>query len=101
MALHIGKLEQRAEGMAVTFPPLLERGSSTFKDDLVLRLKRQGKRVIYIGDGSYDFKAALASDLAFAVKGSKLARLCQREGIAFTEFLDFAEVVQSLARSLG
>jgi 2-hydroxy-3-keto-5-methylthiopentenyl-1-phosphate phosphatase len=101
ISLHVGKLELKEGRMAVTFPPLLERGSSCFKDDLVLRLKRQGIKVIYIGDGSYDFKAARASDLAFAVRGSKLAQLCRREGVAFTEFQDFSEVVESLVRSLG
>jgi len=100
IGLYAGKLELKEGRMAVIFPPLLERDSSCFKDDLVLRLKRQGKMVIYIGDGTYDFKAARASDIAFAVRGSKLARLCRRERVPFTEFQDFAEVVESLARSL-
>lgn len=101
IALHIGKLEETSGRMEVTYPPLLESGSSCFKDDLVMRLKRLGKRVIYMGDGTFDFKAARASDLAFATRGSKLARLCRKEGIPFTEFQDFAEVVDSLSRALG
>lgn len=101
IGLHIGKLEDAGGRMEVTYPPLLESGSSCFKDDLVIRLRRLGKRVIYMGDGTFDFKAARASDLAFATSGSKLARLCRKEGVAFTEFQDFAEVVDSLAGALG
>lgn len=101
VGLHVGKLRYAKGGMAVSFPPLRQKGSLSFKDDLVLRLKCEGKRVVYIGDGSYDFKAALASDLAFAVRGSKLARLGREGGGGFYEFEDFAEVVEILTRHLG
>jgi 2-hydroxy-3-keto-5-methylthiopentenyl-1-phosphate phosphatase len=101
ISLHVGDIELKEGHMEITFPPLMEEGSSCFKDDLVIRLKRQGIRVIYIGDGSYDFAAARASDIAYAVKGSKLALLCQKHGVAFTEFQDFHEVVESLTRALG
>ncbi len=56
--LHVGELRTKDGRMLATFPPLLEQGSLCFKDDLVLRLKRHGKRVIYIGDGTYDLRAA-------------------------------------------
>jgi len=101
IGLYVGKLRCTEGGMIVSFPPLRQKESLSFKDDLVMRLRCEGKRVVYIGDGSYDFRAASASDLAFAVRGSKLARLGREGGCGFCEFEDFAEVVQVLARHLG
>lgn len=101
VGLHAGEIGLVGGRMAIAFPPLLEKGSTCFKDDLVLQLKRQGRRVIYLGDGSSDFHAARASDLAFAIKGSTLSRLCREEGVAVTEFQIFAEVVEALAGALG
>lgn len=99
--LWVGRLLFTNGTTIVSFPPLAKVGSASFKDDLVLRLKDEGKRVVYIGDGSYDFKAALSSDLAFAVRGSKLARLSREGSKGFYEFDDFAEVVEVLTLRLG
>jgi 2-hydroxy-3-keto-5-methylthiopentenyl-1-phosphate phosphatase len=55
-----------------------------------------GARRVYIGDGPSDFEPARHCDRAFAVQGSKLARLCQDAGVACTEFTRFDEVIRDL-----
>jgi 2-hydroxy-3-keto-5-methylthiopentenyl-1-phosphate phosphatase len=99
--LHAGRVSFIEGGISISFPPLEKEGSISFKDDLVLKLKGEGKRVIYIGDGTYDFRAAIASDITFAVRGSKLAKLGLEGGLNFHEFDDFSQVVGVLAFRLG
>lgn len=101
IGLHIGRTSFTGGRMTVSFPPLTRGGSVCFKDDLVMGIKDEGKRVAYIGDGSSDYKAALHSDVPFAVKGSRLARLFLDGGRSFHEFDDFAQVVEALAPRLG
>jgi 2-hydroxy-3-keto-5-methylthiopentenyl-1-phosphate phosphatase len=54
--------------------------------------------VIYIGDGSGDFDAAKEADYVFAVKDSKLAKLCQSYRVPFKPITDFQEVVEEIRR---
>ncbi len=62
--------------------------------------RKQGKRVVYIGNGLGDYPAARAADLSFAIKGSRLAELCKSGGVACMEITDFQEVVESLRDSV-
>jgi 2-hydroxy-3-keto-5-methylthiopentenyl-1-phosphate phosphatase len=55
-----------------------------------------GARLVYIGDGPSDLAPARRCDSVFAVRGSKLARLCARERIACTEFSSFDDVTLAL-----
>jgi 2-hydroxy-3-keto-5-methylthiopentenyl-1-phosphate phosphatase len=55
-----------------------------------------GARLVYIGDGPSDLEPARRCDVVFAVRGSTLARLCRKEGIAFTEFSRFEDVTTAL-----
>jgi 2-hydroxy-3-keto-5-methylthiopentenyl-1-phosphate phosphatase len=87
------------DGVTLTFPELLDQSSSNFKDDLVRSHKRNGERVVYIGNGLGDFPAAQISDLAFAIEGSRLAELCRIRGLACEEFTDFKQVVDSITGS--
>ena len=50
---------------------------------------------IYIGDGSNDFCGAKNSDLVFARR--RLAELCSRDGIEFTPFEDFHQVLEGMS----
>jgi len=83
-------------GIKFTFPKLFYAMSVSFKDDLVRYNKKQGKRVVYIGDGLADYHAARNADFSFAIKGSKLAELLRREGIPYKEISDFQEVVETI-----
>ena len=84
------------EGVALTFPELFDRNSTNFKDDLVKHYRNLGKKVVYIGNGFGDYPAARIADLAFAIKGSRLAELCKTGGIPCDEITDFQEVVDSI-----
>lgn len=69
-----------------------------FKAHVVTRLRtgRGEEPIAFIGNGLNDFAAATMCDRIFAVGSSGLARLCQREGVAFTEFTTFGQVVAAL-----
>jgi 2,3-diketo-5-methylthio-1-phosphopentane phosphatase len=83
-------------GYTLTFPEVLASSSTNFKDDLVRREKRSGTRVAFVGNGFGDLSAAKESDLAFAIKGSRLAELCLRHGVPHKEIDDFSQVVDTL-----
>lgn len=60
------------------------------------RAEDPSRPVVYIGDGRLDFEAARRSDRVFAVDGSTLARLCARNGVPFTPFETFQDVLRAL-----
>lgn len=74
---------------------------SDFKEVVVHQQQQQGRRVVFVGDGSTDFNAARSADLVFA--RDKLLAHCRREGIPCTPFDTFADVQAPLAalRTLG
>jgi len=57
---------------------------------------KRGKKVVYIGNGVSDYPTARIADLAFAIKGSKLAQLCRNRGVACKEITDFQQVLDSI-----
>jgi len=72
---------------------LLDKRSRNFKEDLALSYKKQGKRIVYIGDGTADLPPAEHAEMVFSVAGSSLSKLCERESLSHIDFLDFAEIV--------
>ncbi len=88
-------------GVTLSFPRRFDPISTNFKDDLVTYHRKQGKRVVYIGNGLGDYPPAKAADLTFAIKGSRLVELCKSGGVACIEITDFQEVVDSLRASVG
>jgi 2-hydroxy-3-keto-5-methylthiopentenyl-1-phosphate phosphatase len=84
------------DGIRLSFPKRLDQTATNLKDDLVWFHKKQGRRVVYIGNGIGDYPAAKVADLAFAIKGSKLAQLCQGNGTRCTEITDFQDAVNSI-----
>jgi len=83
-------------GLKLVFPHRFYKDSVTFKDDLVRHHKLQGTRVFFVGNGLGDLTAAAASDMAFAVKGSRLAELCRKKRVPFREMSDFHDVIAAL-----
>jgi len=61
----------------------------------VLRLRAQGYRVAYVGNGISDICPALEADLVFAKED--LERLCVRHGREHIPYRDFADVQRRLA----
>jgi 2,3-diketo-5-methylthio-1-phosphopentane phosphatase len=94
--IYAGRTTINGDSIKFDFPPLKEEGSANFKDDLVLRYKRTGRAVVYIGDGLSDFNAVEKADFIFAVAGSRLAKRCEDVGIERVEFNDFKLVVEAL-----
>jgi 2-hydroxy-3-keto-5-methylthiopentenyl-1-phosphate phosphatase len=87
-----------ADGVGLNFPRRYHRTSVDFKHDLVRRYKGQGFKVVFIGDGHADFAAAKEANLSFAIKGSKLEELCEKEKISFISISSFREVLESIRK---
>ncbi|HVP15822.1 MAG TPA: MtnX-like HAD-IB family phosphatase [candidate division Zixibacteria bacterium] len=85
-------------GIKFTFPTLLDRTSDNIKDDVVRRCKSHNQKVIYVGDGLADYAAARNSGYSFAIEGSRLARLCRKNGIPCRTITDFQEIIEALRK---
>jgi len=82
----------------LAFPKLHDKKASNFKQDLVRQYKNIGRKVFYIGDGSGDYAAMKDADYPFAIRGSKLAKLCKNNGIQCIEINDFQEVINEIRK---
>ena len=85
-------------GIQLSFPNRLEKTSSNMKDDFVMHQMKQGKKVVYVGNGVSDYPAAKIADLVFAIKASKLAQLCRNGGVTCEEITDYQQAVDSIER---
>jgi len=63
------------------------------KAGVITSYVRRGYEALYIGDGVTDIYAAEASHGVFAT--DSLAKLCEQEGIPFTPFKDFWDIIDS------
>lgn len=97
LSIHAPKTRRTANGYSVTFPESFESSSINFKEDLVKFHRGRGESVYFIGDGTGDFPAAKQSQHAFAIKDSKLAKLCRDASVACEEIEDFQPVVNALS----
>ena len=86
------------DGISFTFPELCDQSSINFKQDIVRHGKNQGKFVIFVGDGLADLPAAKDADTVFAIKGSRLSKLCKKTGVECKEMMDFREVIDAVPR---
>lgn len=84
------------DGISFTFPKLQDQSSINFKQDIVRHSKRQERKVIFVGDGLADFPAAKDADKVFAIKDSRLSKLCKKTGIKCKEIIDFREVTNTV-----
>jgi HAD superfamily phosphoserine phosphatase-like hydrolase len=96
LEIRVPRSRVTSEGIRFLFPELKFDSSQNFKDDTVAYYHRLGRHVAYVGDGSPDFVAVKAADLAFTVRGSKLSTLCDKKGIPHKDIADFTDVVQGL-----
>jgi len=83
-------------GVTFRFPKLSQVGSLNFKDDLVRTYENNSGESVYIGDGLSDLAAITRANIRFAIRGSRLSKLCRREGIDFQEIDDFHDVLRNL-----
>jgi 2-hydroxy-3-keto-5-methylthiopentenyl-1-phosphate phosphatase len=65
-----------------------------FKEAFVDTFLKQGYRIVYIGDGSSDFKPARKCQKIFA-RGTLLQK-CEAAGVANTAFGDFLQIIKKL-----
>lgn len=68
----------------------------TCKCSVVTKYQRAGYSVLYVGDGRSDFCAASIADSVFA--RSNLAVECDKNGVKYSEFQDFGDVILELTK---
>jgi HAD superfamily phosphoserine phosphatase-like hydrolase len=68
-----------SRGLVVRYPFLRGCGIEEFKRRRVLAHRRRGRRVLFVGDGTGDLRAARAADAVFA--RAHLLRHCRRAGV--------------------
>lgn len=55
--------------------------------------RKEQPTLLYAGDGLSDLSAARETDLLFAKKGHDLVTYCEREGVPFTLFEDWSDIL--------
>lgn len=99
--VHVPKARITPRGIVFTFPKLRLKDSINLKDDLVKRYKASRHKVVFVGDGTSDFPAAKSADVCFAIKGSKLAELCDRHKMQYTPITTFNPVIEYFRGTRG
>ena len=89
--------EFRGEFFEITFPndnPKCINNSGTCKCSVLMNLKKEYDKIIYIGDGVSDFCVADKADILYAK--SRLLEFCSNKGIACIPFETFADIYTSI-----
>lgn len=97
--VYSAKTQVSEDGINFTFPKILHPSANDFKEDLVESYKEKNYFVNYIGDGLGDFHAIKSANCNFTVRNSKLANLCNENGIKHYEFEDFKDVIQIVQKN--
>jgi len=81
-----------SRGIVLDFSRLPMGDSSNFKCNIVRSITAEGSEVAYIGDGISDLDGIKAANVRFAIKGSRLAERCGRDGITCHQVVSLKEV---------
>lgn len=83
--------------LSFTFPNRVSKEAEDFKADEVLKWKKQGHLVLFIGDGGSDYFGAVHSDIVYAVKSKSLENFLQRAGKTnLYSFTNFDQIIHEL-----
>ncbi len=83
-------------GIKLKFPPIGD-DARDFKQRVIIDLKRDGYKIISIGDAESDFNAARIADFVFAVKGRPLIKMLnESKKYRVKAFLSFYEIIDAL-----
>jgi 2-hydroxy-3-keto-5-methylthiopentenyl-1-phosphate phosphatase len=99
---YLGQYDEAEQLWRVSLPdwPLVDlTAGQDFKVRVLEELRRKypaDTPAIFIGDGFNDGPVAQQADRVFAVRGSNLTKVLRGRGKPFTEFEDFAEIVNAL-----
>jgi 2-hydroxy-3-keto-5-methylthiopentenyl-1-phosphate phosphatase len=99
VTIYMPKTKGTPNGIEFRFPRRFYRTSVDFKHDLARRYKDKGFRVISVGNGSADLAAAKEADLAFAIRGSRLEELCEKDKIPFKRISSFLELLEFIRKT--
>lgn len=65
-----------------------------YAERIVKMPRSEQPTLLYAGDGVSDLSAARETDLLFAKKGHDLVKFCEREGLPFTLFEDWSDIMR-------
>ena len=100
LELHRARTSFGQDGNTVTYlDPEGNTLETGFKNRYLTWLKKQGKPVIYIGDGLSDLEAASAADFVFAV--NHLHRLLNATAVPHSTFSDFNDLQDQIISLRG
>jgi 2,3-diketo-5-methylthio-1-phosphopentane phosphatase len=99
--MYVPKAKFTDDGIGFMFPRAFCEGSVNFKHDLVRHYKSKGVTVVYVGDGTGDFAAAREADIAFAIEGSKLEKLCRKHKVPCRSIADFQIVLDTIRKMMS
>jgi 2,3-diketo-5-methylthio-1-phosphopentane phosphatase len=99
LPIYCNRLKHFRKSLKAVFPngPVCEHACANCKERVIRRVREEGEKVIFIGDGLSDRFAAQVSDLTFA-KG-KLLKFCRDHKIKHREYLGFKEIEQWLCKA--
>ncbi len=81
---------------AVYYDPSGEVIRDNFKVSYTVRFLEEGYRIVYIGNGLSDFKAASMCDYVYGI--DSLAEECQKHAVPFTSFTSLEDIAKDLPR---
>lgn len=84
-------------GVDLQFPEINNELYTDYKHHYVSEASKNGKKTIYIGDGSSDFTAISHADIRCTVRNSTLSKFCKERGLDHVEFDTFTELMQLLS----
>ena len=95
LEVHCGQTSFGKDGITVTYTdPEGNIINSGFKRKYLTYLRKQGRSVIYIGDGLSDLEAASLADYIFATE--HLVKLLGHRAIPYIRFSDFHDLLHQL-----
>ena len=89
----------RGEFFEITFPndfSECKNNSGTCKCNVLSSLRKNYRKIIYIGDGVSDFCVAHKADILYAK--SKLAEYCKNEKINYIKYSSFNDIIPSMSK---
>ncbi|MDG6911341.1 MAG: HAD-IB family phosphatase [Nitrososphaerota archaeon] len=96
LEIYSPKAKLEAGGITLVFPSPRTAGAVNLKEDAVCWYKQRGFEVFFVGDGASDLPAVKKADASFAMRGSELESMCEKEKVGCLPISDFWPVTDAL-----
>lgn len=91
--IYANEVYEESDGFSFTYPWYSDETPrlAMCKPDVLRDLRKQGKKIVYIGDGPSDFAAVHFADMVYAKPA--LEAYCREQNIACQPFQTFADII--------